>query len=197
MSLKPSQAGHRSSGPRVNGRYTGHNQLCQAGFGLWLVFPQICCSSWQPSQSLPHTGLCPKASLRLPQPVCYVFVRWRTGKTLHYYLLCFAFIPTPESWVVKRKADMGVTFFSFVFKTLPHLWGIYWSRFLNCFFDFFSDGLCCAKDVALTSRSRTFALFPALSRSVVQLIENPLILCAPYQIKTSLQITFQISVASP
>lgn len=50
-------------------------------------------------------------------------------------------------------------------------------HFSIAFFHFFSDGLLRARDVALTSSSRTFALFPALSRSAMQLIENPLILC--------------------
>lgn len=56
--------------PRWTGDAVVHNQLCQAGFGLWLVFPQICCSSWQLSQSLPHMCLWTNAGLCLAQPVC-------------------------------------------------------------------------------------------------------------------------------
>lgn len=93
------EATEPSRPPRWTGDTLGHNQLCQA----WLAFPQVRCSSWPPSQSLPHTSLCPKAGLCLAQPGCYVSVCWRTGKTLHRYLLCFAFIPTPDSGVVKGK----------------------------------------------------------------------------------------------
>lgn len=61
----------------------------------------------------------------------------------------------------------------------------------------FSGDLLCAGDSVLTSSSRTFPFLPVLSLSALQLIENPLILSVPYQIKTSIQVKFQISAALP
>lgn len=105
-----------------------------------------------------------------------------------------------NSQVIKKKADMGGTgFFGFVFKTLPYLWGIYSG--VGFSIPFFPSLVICSVlgmwHWPPAAELSTFALFPALSIRALQLIENPLILSVPYQIKTSLQVTFQISAASP
>lgn len=95
------------------------------------------------------------------------------------------------------KQSRSGSYICFVSEPLSPLWGLCQSWFLNRFADFSSDSLLSVRDVALTSSSRTCALFPPLTRRAMQLSEKPLIPSVLHQIKTSLPITFQISVALP
>lgn len=83
------------------------------------------CSPWQPSQSLPvhkHRSL-PGTAIRLLKDM-------KDAPLTPALLLSPphpSFQPSKlNSWVIKKKADMGGTgLFGFVFKTLPYLWGVY------------------------------------------------------------------------